>query len=200
MKLLSTIPLVALASTIFAGCASKQATYVDPNRTDKLVANVGQINIQDWTIAADAMTQSLIDDVINGGKLKSPAGEPAILAISRIKNETTQQIDTDLLIKKIRISLNKTGRVVTTTTFGVGGAEDPLAKGLQQDKEFAGTAQPTRAADYTLSGKIIEDRTRQGKLRQSTYVFQLSLTSGNLAIWEDEKTIVKQGTRPAMSF
>lgn len=202
MKAFPTIPLFALTAALLSGCAtSKQATYVDPNRTDKMVANVGQINIQDWTLAAETMTQSLIDDMINGGKLKSPSGEPAILAISRIVNGTTENVDINLLTKKIRIALNKTGRVVTTTTGGLGGAEDPLAKGNQQEQEFLSDKKVTRSSDYTLSGRIIEDRARQGNLRQSTYVFQLSLTgSGGLAVWEDEKTIVKQGKKSNVSF
>ena len=62
---------------------------------------------------------------------------PAVLAISRIVNNTGQQIDTDLLTKKIRVALLNSGKAQTTTTMGLGGtAEDPMAKGLQQENEF----------------------------------------------------------------
>jgi hypothetical protein len=174
---------------------------VDPNGP-RTVATVGQINIQDWDNAANTMINSLIENVISAGRVKGTPEAPAIMAISRIVNSTGQHIDTDLLVKKIRIALNKTGRVQTTTTVGLGGqAEDPLAKGLKQEKEFFDDKKVTRSPDYTLSGKIIEDRVRQDNIRQSSYVFQLSLTDNTgVAIWEDEKTITKQGKRTGTSF
>ena len=150
-------------------------------------------------MAAEKMINSLIDDLINAGKLQSAdgPGKPAILAISRIVNNTAQQIDTDLLIKQIRVALNKTGKVVTSTTMGFGGPEDPLAKDAQQEKEIAGNQRASRRPDYTLSGKIIDDRAREGNVRESTYSFQLSLsTPDGLAVWEDLKNITKQGKRP----
>ncbi len=189
----TTLALASIAPLLFAGCASSQkATYVDPNGP-RTVATVGQINIQDWDNASNTMINSLIDNVISTGRVKGTAEAPAIMAISRIVNSTGQHIDTDLLVKKIRIALNRTGRVLTTTTVGLGGqAEDPLAKELKQ---------VSRAPDYTLSGKIIEDRVRQDSTLQSSYVFQLSLTDNSgVAVWEEEKTITKQGKRVGTSF
>lgn len=197
----TTLVLAGMAPLLFAGCATQKATYVDPNGP-RTVATVGQINIQDWDNAANTMINSLIENVISTGRVKGTPDAPAIMAISRIVNSTGQHIDTDLLVKKIRIALNKTGRVQTTTTVGLGGqAEDPLAKGLKQEKEFLDDKKVTRSPDYTLSGKIIEDRVRQDNIRQSSYVFQLSLTDNTgVAVWEDEKTITKQGTRAGTSF
>ena len=84
---------------------------------------------------------------------------PAILAISRIVNDTDQQIDIDLLTKKIRSAPNNSGQFAATTTFGLGGtAEDPLGKGTQQEREFMSDQKTTRLSDYTLSGKIIQTR------------------------------------------
>jgi hypothetical protein len=128
---------------------------------------------------------------------------PAVLAISRIINNTGQQIDTDLLTKKIRVALLNSGKAQTTTTLGLGGtAEDPMAKGLQQENEFANDQKNTRKPDFTLSGKIIETTAKSGNTSQSTYSFQLSLTDAKtgLAVWEGEKEITKQGTRSAVGF
>jgi PBP1b-binding outer membrane lipoprotein LpoB len=120
----------------------------------------------------------------------SAEGEPALMAISRIQNNTGQQLDTDLLVKKIRVALNRTGKIVTSTTIGIGAPEDPLAANGQ-----------TRRPDYTLSGKIIELRDSAGDIHQASYVFQLSLSSASgIAVWEDEKTIIKQGSRPSVGF
>ena len=185
---------------LLAGCATP-TTYVDPAGS-RLVANVGQINIQDFANAADTMVNSLIDNLINQGKLQSAVpSEPALLAISRISNNTSQQLETDLLVKKIRVALLRTGKVQTTTTMNLGGPEDPLAADQQKAKEFFEDKKRTRMPDYTLSGKIIQDRARAGDIRQSAFVFQLSLSSNaGIAVWEDEKTIVKQGSAAAVGF
>lgn len=196
-----TLLTLGSAALLLAGCASPQATYVDPSGP-RTITTVGSINIQDYANAADSMVGSLIDGVINAGKLESPGGQPAMLAISRIANNTSQHVDTDMLVKKIRVALNKTGKVVTTTTMGLGGnAEDPLAQGIKQQNEFLQDKKNTRLPDYSLSGKIIEQRERAGDVRQSSFVFQLSLTSKDgIAVWEEEKTITKQGRRSTVGF
>jgi uncharacterized protein (TIGR02722 family) len=185
---------------LLAGC-STPATYVEPN-SSRLVVNVGQINIQDFGSAADTMVNSLIDNFINPGQCKSSVpSEPALLAISKIVNNTSKQIDTDLLVKKIRVALNRTGKIQTTTTLGLGAAEDPLAADQQKAQEFFEDKKHARLPDYTLSGKIIEQRAKDGSTRQSAFVFQLSLTSrSGIAVWEEEKTIIKQGSTSSVGF
>ena len=67
--------------------------------------------------AADTMTGELLAS----GALDRVANPPAVLAISRIVNNTAQQIDTDLLTKKIRVAVLDSGKALTTTTMGLGG-------------------------------------------------------------------------------
>jgi uncharacterized protein (TIGR02722 family) len=199
-KSVFTCTLTAAAALLFTGCAT-DTHYVQPD-SSRLVTSVGKIDIQDFSQAADAMTQSLIDNLINAGQLKSAvADEPALMAISRIQNNTGQQLDTDLLVKKIRVALNRTGKVQTSTTIGLGGAEDPLAADQQKAQEFFADKKHTRLPDYTLSGKIIEVRVGAGNVKQASYVFQLSLSSASgVAVWEEEKTIIKQGSRSSIGF
>ena len=196
-----TLLCLGLAPVLLAGCATESAHVIDSNGP-RTITTVGNINIQDYANAADTMVASLVDSVINAGKLEAPVGQPSMLAISRIVNSTSQHIDTDMLVKKIRVALNKTGKVVTTTTIGLGGqAEDPLAKGLKDEADFLKDKKTTRSPDYSLSGKIIEQREQAGSTRQSSFVFQLSLTSKDgVAVWEEEKTITKQGRRPTVGF
>jgi uncharacterized protein (TIGR02722 family) len=182
---------------IVSGCGSS-AHYVETGGRESVVS-LGQINAQDFIQAADNATK----DLLASGVLDKVPTPPAVLAISRIVNNTGQQIDTDLLTKKIRVALLNSGKAQTTTTMGLGGtAEDPMAKGLQQENEFASDQKATRKPDFTLSGKIIENRAQSGNTRQYTYSFQLSLTDARtgLAVWEGEKEISKQGTRPAVGF
>jgi uncharacterized protein (TIGR02722 family) len=198
--LVSTVLVVATAAFL-GGCASSQATYVDPSST-RTLSNVGEINVQDWNMASESMINSLISKHINSGSLKGsgPDGR-AILAISRIVNNTSVQIDTDILVKKIRVALLGTGKVVADITAGLGGPEDPLAAEAKREQQFLGTQKVAGRPDYTLSGKIIENRTRQGNQRESTYVFQMALaTRDGLAVWEEEKTITKQGKRAPVGW
>lgn len=197
---LPVLALSAVALLGLAGCATKTA-YVDP-ASSRTITEVGRINIQDFAAAAGTMVESLIKDIVDEDKLKSAAaGELALLAISRIQNNTGQQFDTDQLVKKMRVELLRTGKVQTSTTMNLGGAEDPLAKEQQAAQEFLEDKKHTRLPDYTLSGKIIQDQAKAGNVRQSSFIFQLSLSSrAGVAVWEDEKIITKQGKQPNVGF
>ncbi|MFZ0829162.1 MAG: penicillin-binding protein activator LpoB [Verrucomicrobiia bacterium] len=196
-KTVSLLLLAAALPLVVGGCATR-AHYIQTGGSESIVT-VNSINIQDFIQAADTETS----DLLASGALDKVANPPAVLAISRIVNNTGQQIDTDLLTKKIRIALLNSGKAQTTTTMGLGGtAEDPMAKGLQQEAEFKSDQKVTRTPDFTLSGKIIQTIARDGSTSQSTFSFQLSLTDPKtgLAVWEGEKEITKQGGRPAVGF
>jgi uncharacterized protein (TIGR02722 family) len=187
MKNKILLPIFAATVALAGGCATN-AHYVQTGGAENVV-NIGQINIQDYIQAASEMTGKLLAS----GALDRVANPPAVLAISRIINNTGEQIDTDLLTKKIRVAVLDSGKAMTTTTMGLGGAEDPLAKGYQQQ---------IRSPDFTLSGKIIQLAVNAGNTSQSTFSFQLSLTDAKtgLAVWEGEKEITKQGTRSSVGF
>lgn len=187
-----------LAGVSFTGCRS--AGYVDPDGP-RTVVTLDSINIQDWSRAVDEMVASMVET----GVLDRAPELPAVMAVSRITNNTSEQVDTDMLTRRIRVSLNRTNKVVTTTTVGLGGvAEDPLAQQEAEYRRFTQGDQAAREARpyWSLSGKILEDQVRAGRTRQTTYIFQLSLTEINtgLALWEDERRITKQGTRPAVGW
>ena len=189
--------MTAALPLVFVGCATK-AHYIQTGGRESLVT-VNSINIQDFIQAANDATS----DLLASGVLDKVANPPAVLSISRIVNNTGQQIDTDLLTKKIRVALLNSGKAQTTTTMGLGGtAEDPMAKGLQQEAEFKSDQKATRTPDFTLSGKIIQTIAKDGNTSQSTFSFQLSLTDAKngLAVWEGEKEITKQGGRPSVGF
>jgi len=198
MKKTVLLPLLAAAIPLLAGGCASRAHYIQTGGRESIVS-VNSINIQDFIQAADSATS----DLLASGRLDKVANPPAVIAISRIVNNTGQQIDTDLLVKKIRVALLNSGKAQTTTTMGVGGtAEDPMAKGLQQEAEFKADQQTTRTPDFTLSGKIIQTVAHDGNTSQSTFSFQLSLTDtrNGLAVWEGEKEITKQGGRSSIGF
>jgi hypothetical protein len=197
MKATSFSLLFAVAASfLWSGCAAP-ARRIETGGRDS-ITTVEKIDIQDFITAGEASVNKLLAS----GALDRVSAPPAILAVSLIRNETGQQFDTDLLTKRIRVKLNNSGKALTTTTMGVGGkAEDPLAKGLQSEREFLEDKKVTRAPDFSLSGKIIETRAKAGNVKQSTFSFQLSLTDNRgLALWEGEEEITKQGKRATVGF
>ena len=183
-----------VAALFVTGCATTDTKYVSSK--DSLVTTTG-VNVQDWDKAADDAVQQLLEKFINSGSplaSSRPDGK-ALFAVAEMRNNTGLQLDTDRLTKRIRIALNNTGKVVTDVTAGVGGAEDSLANEAKRRAAFEG-GQRLATPDYSLSGKIMEDRERAGSVRQVTYTFQLSLTGKDgAALWEGETTIIKQGKR-----
>ena len=191
---------LAMVISCLWGCVSKSA-YVDPAGPNTAV-NVGQINVQDFAVAADTFVQDILGRVGSGQLTSSEAGQPAIMAISRITNKTLNHIDIDQLVKKIRVELNRSGKILTTTTVAYGGAEDPLAKEVQETLALSGQGVVNRLPDYTLSGAILAQEARKNRLTtQASYIFQLSLTDrSGIAVWESEYIVTKQGRKSAVTW
>jgi uncharacterized protein (TIGR02722 family) len=190
MKNKIILPLVAAAlPVLLTGCAT-DAHYVQTGDKEQIVS-LNQINIQDYANAAN----DAIKDLLQSGALDRVSNPPAVLELSRIINNTSQQVDTDLLTKKISIALLQSGKAVTTSV-------DSKAAGYSQENAFMNDQKTSRPPDFTLSGKIIETVDRAGSTRRTTYSFQLSLndTKAGVQVWEGEKEIGKQGTRSSVGF
>jgi uncharacterized protein (TIGR02722 family) len=191
--------LTPLAVLLIAA-ACTPARRIDPNGTE-VITSTSQIDIQDFNQAANTLVQSMAES----GVFARSANKPAILGISRITNDTATQFDTDELIKKVRIALLQTGKVQVSTTEGLGGKpEDPMAKSTKDMRDFQSgqsNAMP-RLTDFTLTAKILQNSVSAGDTKQSSFIFQMSLTdttSGN-AVWEGEATVTKQGQKNAIGF
>ena len=186
MKMKKTLVIIssflcAAAAILSSGCGSN-AEYVEAGGSRSLIST-DKINIADWNKAADALVNSMLSSSAFE-KLK----KPAILQVSRIINRTSQRIDTDLLTKRITITLNNSGQAIVKST-------DKYSTELAEYNRFMGGKSTLPTADVTLSGKIIEDRESVGRDREVTYTFQMSLNVDGLQVWEDQKQIAKQETK-----
>jgi hypothetical protein len=152
---------LAAGSCFLTGCATTTTTM---ESSQKLTSS--GLDTQDFA----AKGEELVDSLLQRDVLDKAAHHPAVIAIGRIVNDTTLYIDTDLLMKTIRVRLNSNGKAITDTTRGA----------LNTD-------------DYFFSGKIIQPpNVMEGNKTQHTYVLQLSLTDNNgLAVWEDEREVNK---------
>lgn len=208
-KTLSRLAASALAATILlAGIADAKKKDKKDKDADKYIDSKGsqtiidasRIDVQDWAQAADQLVLSLLESEVFE---KTPA-DPDILVIGRFVNDTTQQIDTDNLIKKIRVGLNGSGKALTTTAMAHGGkVEDETAvEAAEYSAYLQGEEAEIKLPTLSITGKLLEDRVKVKKTYQSTFTFQLTLTQikTGLALWEDEVQITKQGKKPSVGW
>lgn len=197
------VVLLGVSLLLLTGCGTNVARVDTRNDTG---AQTMGLDYRDFEEAAAAMVSSML----SSGAVNHPNGGRYILAISNVLNDTMQRIDTDQLVKKIRVELLRSGKVVVTTAVGLQGPEDQMsyaARQLRGNAEFdqsrvarKGTMQ---APDLSLSGKILQRNNTLGSGKtQADYYFQLTLTDINtgLALWEDENVIGKRGSGKAVTW
>jgi penicillin-binding protein activator len=180
-------------------------TMIDP-RADRSAIGLG-LDSRDFESAGAKVVQ----DMLQSGAVDHKGEGRYVLVISRISNDTMQRIDTDQLVKRIRVELLKSGKVVTTTAVGLDGAEDPMSMRLRQQfresREFsqanvAGRGQMV-APELSLSGKLMQHNNRLGDGSQRVdYAFQLTLTDlhTGLGLWEGEEPISKRGPNQSVAW
>ncbi len=197
LKKLPLLAALAAAGLFIAGCESVPETRtIDAQGKEAL--NTSSINSQDWANAADQLVQSLL----SSNALERAPAQPAILAIDRVINNTTLSIDTDLLIKKMRVALSQTGKVAVTNTMGLGERAVVASEAAELEEMTTGKKAKITAPNFTLYGKLIQQTDRQGGKTQNTYAFQMSLVDvkSGLTVWEDERTIAKMTQRPSVGW
>jgi len=192
----------SISLLLLSGCA--QVQRIDPNNDNG--AQVMGLDYRDFNEAAGKAVQSM---------LKSPAldkkdGGRYVLAISDVKNDTMQHIDTDQLIKKIRIELLNSGKVFVTTAIGSKGNVDAMNKQtreLSENENFKQSSVAKKgtliAPDMSLSGKILQRNIGIDKDKQQVeYYFMLTLTDikTGFGVWEGETFIGKRGSAKSVAW
>lgn len=193
-----TAVLAAGALLALTGCESPTETRTIDAKGPEAI-NTSAINSQDWANAADQLLNSLL----SSEALNNAPRKPAILAVDRIINNTQLMVDTDLLIKKIRVGLTQTGKVAVTNTMGLGERAVVASEAAELEEMQSGKKAKTLVPDYTLYAKLIQQTDRNSKLTQNTYSFQMSLVQvkTGLTVWEEEKQISKQTkAKPAVGW
>jgi uncharacterized protein (TIGR02722 family) len=177
---------------LLTGCETTPETRtVDATGPEAL--NTSAINSQDWANAADQLVASLL----TSSALENAPRTPAILAVDRVINNTQLMVDTDLLIKKIRVALTQTGKIAITNTMGLGERAVVASEAAELEEMMSGKKAKVLVPDYTLYAKLIQQTDKGKNAVQNTYSFQMSLvqTSTGLTVWEEEKSIAKQTRR-----
>lgn len=187
--LTKTFVPAALAVAVFAGCATP-AHYIDPDGQETVVS-LNAVDIQDFTMASNALVeQMLARDAFSGTK------KPRI-ALSLVKNDTTQNFDVSLLTDKVQQRILESGKATVSMSMSAERNQDVVRR------EMAGMgATETVLPDLTLIGKIAEVQARASSTKQVSYVFSLRLADARTGdvIWMGEKTLTKQGEKNAVGW
>jgi hypothetical protein len=193
----------AISLLLLSGCATK-VQLIDPNHDTG--EQVMSLDYRDFNKAASTAVQSM---------LKSPAldkkdGKRFVLVISNVENDTMQHIDTDQLIKRIRIELLNSGKVFVTTALGSKGNVDEMnteTRELVNNKNFKQSSIAKQgtliAPDMSLSGKILQKNIGMSDDKQQVeYYFMLTLTDikTGFAVWEGETFIGKRGSAKSVAW
>jgi len=195
MKKILPIALCA----VLAACGGTRVVDLDNARDVATMQDVMELEYRDWEKTAANMTDSMLKSGALTG-VKKP-----VIAVANIKNDTMQRFDTDILIKKIRTTILKSGRAQIATNFTGEDTTSNTVRNTRGNAEydqstFAGTG-TLIAPNMSLSGKMLQ---RNLKIQSGwfssvdtrvEYYLQLTLTDlkTGLSVWEDEQPIVKEG-------
>ena len=182
-------------------CACSATQVIDTNDSTAVssMQHVMELEYRDWTNTAEKMTKSMLES----GALSTE--QKPVIAIGKIVNDTAQRFDTDILTKKIRTTLLKSGKAQIATNFS---GEDTTSNNVRTLRDNGEYNQATIAQKGTLiapnmsmSGKMLQRnlQLKSGWFSSNDtrveYYLQLTLTDlkTGLSVWEDEQPIIKEG-------
>ena len=191
-KCLIGLALAALA----AGCRTP-TTRVDL-RND-LGPQVAGIDYRDVQRAASDALQALY----RSGRLDRGDGQMYVMSVDRVKNDTMQRFDTDILTSYLTEDLMNNNKVVVTSAMAA--SEDNRAgmidgvRSVRNDPEFNQGTIPQLgqkvAPSHAIYGKIIQREIRMDSGdKQIEYYFQLRIVelATGLQWWQRQVPIVKR--------
>ncbi len=193
---------LAVVLGMTAGCAP-QTQLLSSSAVDRPIT-LG-LSAADFEQAAASATQSMLAS----GAVDRSDGKKNIMVVSTVLNDTMQRIDTDQLVKKIRVELLRSGKVQVTTAIGLHGAEDQMNTAfseLSQSRKVDRNTlvkQKLAAPNMSLSGKILQRNNRVDRNKELVeYYFQMTLSDlqNGLAVWEGEEQISKLGSAKGTSW
>ena len=189
---------VALCVALTA-CGGTRVVDLNDEQEVSSMQHVMELEYRDWTNTAEKMTESMIAS----GALKTES--KPVIAIGNIVNDTTQRINSDMLTKKIRTTLLKSGKAQIATNFSGEDTTSDKVRTKRTDDEYDQKTIAQKgtliAPNMSLSGKMLQ---RNLKLESGwfssvdtrvEYYLQLTLTDlkSGLSVWEDEQPIIKEG-------
>ncbi len=179
-KPLMIVSVWAGVGLFMPGCAEPPHVVTDKDRVTSL-----WFDVQDFEAVAEQMSNSMLNS-----RVIPPVGNPPLpIAMGGFVDATGLGIDPSVLLKRVRVSLLQSGRVVFVgESDSVRRAMDDASDFFRDDGRATGVA-PV----YTLALRISRMPVVVNRVGQNTLIFHMSLNAaGDVAVWEDEKMISKQ--------
>ena len=195
MKTSFVVKTSALALIILNFSCGSKPVYIDPG-SGQGVVSITEINIQDFQTAAGDLVQKML---LHPDFAKYSSANKAQLHLSNFTNDTGKSFNMDFLLADVRSQLLRSGKFKISRIYGRSGT-DTYAKELAELNQLQ-TGIASKLPSYVLSGEIRELRAFAGRTTQSSFQFNLIATDleGN-SIFEDSKTITKQGKKRTIGF
>jgi penicillin-binding protein activator len=194
MNKTSMAMLGGLLAALGLGCSGPVTTYGNAQATETVNADFGSTDLQ---IIADKMVASLI----SSNRLQpDPAdpGKPPLVSVTRLRNETSEHIDTKSITDKIRTALIKSGKVRFSALEMQGELmQQYKLQGVMADTDTAKAPGKQLGAKYILGGDISSIVKQAGKVKDVYYKITLQCTDIESAVieWADEVEIRKDQVR-----
>jgi PBP1b-binding outer membrane lipoprotein LpoB len=214
MKARTTVCILSILLAL-AGCAdAPKVQRVNPD-SSKMVTSLNKMDLQDWKDLSNTMVSELLDS----GVLDGAPQKPALIYVTRVRNETMTSQDIEILTNEMISALTGTGKIVASATYGKGaGVADKGTREIQDER--AGTqdlvdemndnydAQKSikktlnNTPYFTLSGSIKQEMSQDGRVKQTAFVLflRLSETESGRQVWSAQIPIVKQVKKHAIGF
>lgn len=193
MKRTISVYVLALAMGLTTSACTTETRVLSRSESAEYVT--ASLSDHDFENAAHDMLNDMLTNELSE---KKSDGQPYVMMISNIKNDTMQRINTEDLTDYIKKELRRSGRVKTTDAFG-----DKASKNIAASRELANNAivdkstvkknNTVKAYDLELTGRISQRNSIVKKDKMIEYVFSLNLIDMNdgTELWSDKKVITK---------
>ena len=186
---------LALAALV-AGCTTP-TTRIDM-RND-LGPAVAGLDYRDVQLAANQLIQSLF----RSGRLDRGDGQLYVMTVGKVKNDTMQRFDTDILTSYITEELMNSGKVMVTSAMAAGADNrDEMINGVRSvrgngefNQNTVAKAGQLVAPTHSVYRKIIQREIRRDDGdKQIEYYFQLRIVelATGLQWWQKQAVIGKR--------
>ena len=195
MNIRKAIPIIFLIIVFLAGCGGMRVNYGDPEAVETVTVDYGSTDLQS---IAERMVESLLVHPVLEGR--------PVVYVSRIRNKTSEHIDTEAITDKIKTAMLKSGKVRFTAVSEV---NEEMIEQLKYQSESGMVDPRTRTAigrqvgaNLMLYGDIVSIVKSAGRKKDVYYKINLELadlTTG-LIEWSEEKEIRKQAKKSLVGW
>ncbi len=187
--------LIAVAGIFSMGltaCASTKVSRVD---AEKVIDLDGYWNDADIRIVCNQMIKECIQ-APRVQKFEDQNGRAPIVVVGKIKNESSERIDTSIVAKRLQTAILNSGvmEFVASADERDELDEELIYQDQHANVEQAKTMDNSDAADFMLTGSVKTQVQKDGNTSVRTYFVYITLTDveTHRIIWQGENDEIKK--------